>query len=76
MRALLRRTRKAAASRKVPDHVQTNISYEWDEILNEAVAFPESLPPLASALTERPRRRRDHNCARRLRRHKEVKPAA
>ena len=70
MRALLCRARKAAATRRVPDHVRANISCEWDEILNEAIAFHESLPPLASARPERPRRRRGHNWARRLRKQK------
>ena len=75
MRALLRRARKAAASardngREVPDDVRANISCEWDGILDEAIAFHESQPPLDSARPDRPKRRRGHNCARRLRKHK------
>ena len=75
MRALLRRARKAAASardngREVPDDVRANISCEWDGILDEAIAFHESQPPLDSARPDRPKRRRGHNCARRLKKHK------
>ena len=75
MRTLLRRARKAAASardndREVPDDLRANISREWDGILDEAIAFHESQPPLDSARPERPRRRRGHNCALRLSNHK------
>ena len=70
MRTLLRRARKAAAARNVPDHLRANISREWDEILNEAIALHESQPPLDRARPERPRRGRGHNRALRPRKHK------
>ena len=55
----------------MPDHVRAaSVSREWDEILNEAIAFHESQPPLDSARPQRPRRRRGHNRALRLRMHK------
>ncbi len=72
MRILLLRARKATVcalshDRQLPASLLLRISRAWDRILEDAIAFHETLPPLPTGKRGRPRRRPGHNCALRLR---------